>query len=63
MTKILELNTGVFPDADTLAAALAARETTDCVAYLDVRALTEDQTEDWDAAVAAILEADLVVTL
>ena len=63
MSKILELTTGVFPDAETVSAAIATRETTDTVTRLDVRSWTADNTEDWDAAVAAILEADLVVTL
>lgn len=63
MTNILELNTGLFPDGDTVANAIATREGQDQVVSLDVSSLKIDDTESWDAAAAAILDADLVVTV
>ena len=63
MTKILSLNTGLFPDADTVTNAIATRDTKDQVVRIDVSNLKPDDTEHWDAAVAAILDADLVVTV
>lgn len=63
MATILELNTGLFPDGETVAKAIATREGTDSVKRLDVTCLKPDDTEGWDAAAAAILGADLIVTL
>ncbi len=63
MMTILELNTGLFPDADTVAKAIKAREAHAQVIRLDVTGLKPDDTVDWDAAAAAVLSADLIVTL
>ena len=63
MMTILELNTGLFPDADAVAKAIATREGLDRVNRLDVSGLKPDDTANWDAAAAAILDADLIVTL
>ena len=63
MTTILELNTGVFPDAETVAQAISVRETAQRVIRVDVCSVAKNDTAQWDAAVAAILEADLIVTL
>jgi len=63
MMTILELNTGLFPDADAVAKAIVTREGHDQVSRLDVTGLKPDDTVDWDAAAAAILSADLIVTL
>jgi len=63
MITILELNTGLFPDADVVATAITTREGHDQVVRLDVNGLKPDDTDNWDAAVAAILSADLIVTL
>jgi len=63
MMTILELNTGLFPDADTVAKAIKAREAHAQVIRLDVTGLNPDDTVDWDAAAAAILSTDLIVTL
>ena len=63
MKTILELNTGLFPDADTVAQAIATRQGNDRVIRLDVTGSQPDDTESWEAAAAAIISADLVVTL
>jgi len=63
MKTILELNTGLFPDAKTVAKAIRAREGHDRVNRLDVRGLQQDDTESWNAVAAAILSADLVVSV
>lgn len=63
MMTILELNTGLFPDAGTVAKSIATREGRDQVVRLDVSGLQPDDTESWDAAAAAIISADLVVTV
>ncbi|MBL4615184.1 MAG: hypothetical protein JKY27_09965 [Magnetovibrio sp.] len=63
MVSILELNTGLFPDADTVAKSIVTRQGIDQVIRLDVSNLKTDETEHWDAAAAAIISADLIVTL
>ncbi|OEJ65304.1 hypothetical protein [Magnetovibrio blakemorei] len=63
MRTILELNTGLFPDGDTVANAIATRVGQDQVVSLDMSNLKIDDTESWDAAAVAILDADLVVTV
>ncbi len=60
---ILELNTGLFPDAGTVVDAIATCEGRDQVIRLDVRSSQPDDTESWEAVAAAILSADLIVTL
>ena len=59
----MQLNTGLFPDAGTVDASIKTREGVDQVIRLDVSGPQTDDTEFWDAAAAAILDADLVVTL
>jgi len=63
MRTILKLNTGLFPDGDTVANAIATRVGQDQVVSLDVSNLKTDDIEGWDAAAVAILDADLVVTV
>lgn len=63
MRTILKLTTGLFPDGDTVANAIATRVGQDQVVSLDVSNLKTDDTESWDAAAVAILDADLVVTV
>ncbi len=63
MKTILELNTGLFPDAGTVAKAVATSEGHDQVIRLDVSGSQPDDSEAWKAAAAAILSADLIVTL
>ena len=64
--KIVELHTGLFPDAQTVSAALRQAETTHRVESIDLAEhlrRQEAQTEFWDRAIAAILESDLTITL
>ncbi len=64
--KIVELHTGLFPDAQTVSAALREAETTHHVESIDLAAyLRRQETESgfWDRAITAILESDLTITL
>ena len=60
--NILQLNTGLFPDAQTVMSALQATAGTDRVTTIDLsrRDLMES---DWDAAIQAILAADRIITV
>ena len=57
---IVELHTGLFPDARTVAAALAALRPRHGIARIDVSP-RELGDEAWDRALGAILASDLVV--
>jgi hypothetical protein len=60
--KILELNTGLFPDAQTVTAALRQLEPAHRVDAIDLR--RRDMTDEaWDRVVDAILGSDLTITL
>ncbi len=59
--KILELDTGLFPDAQTVTAALRQLDSTHVVESIDLRCREMDD-EAWDRAVAAILSSDLTIT-
>ena len=59
--NIVQLNTGLFPDAQTVIAALRQTTPAHCVDVVDIRRLDLQQS-DWDGAIAAILDADLVVS-
>ena len=64
--KIVELNTGLFPDAQTVSAALRQTEPAHRVESIDLAAtLRRRDLEDeaWDRAVAAILGCDLTITI
>ena len=61
MKKILELNTGLFPDAQTVVAALRRMETAHRVESIDLRR-RDMKDEAWDRVVAAILDSDLTIT-
>lgn len=62
MKKILELNTGLFPDAQTVTAALRRMETTHQVVCIDLRhQILDDRV--CDQTVAAILSSDLIITV
>ncbi len=63
MKRVIELKTGLFPDAETVAAALAASAASVEVTRLDVSALAPEDREAWEKAAEAILAADLTVTL
>lgn len=59
--KILELNTGLFPDAQTVIAALRRMEAAHRVDSIDVRR-RDLEDEAWDRVVDAILASDLTIT-
>jgi len=59
--NIVQLNTGLFPDAQTVIAALRQVVAAHRVDIIDIR--SRDMREgDWDRVIAAILGADLVVS-
>jgi len=61
MKKILELNTGLFPDAQTVIAALRRMEGAHRVESIDLRR-RDLEDEAWDRVIAAILDSDLTIT-
>ena len=61
--KILELNTGLFPDAETVRGAIATLEGGNGIERVDASGLSQDDEDGWAAVAAAVLSADLVVTL
>ncbi|HER25685.1 MAG TPA: hypothetical protein ENI69_01105 [Rhodospirillales bacterium] len=61
--SILELNTGLFPDAETVAKSIVTCDGRNQIIHLDVTGSQADDRESWEAAAAAIISADLVVTL
>jgi len=63
MRRIVELKTGLFPDAETVAAAIAANAARVEVIRIDVSELAPEDREAWEKAAEAILAADLTVTL
>jgi hypothetical protein len=63
MKRIVELKTGLFPDAKTVAAALAANTADVEIVRIDVTGLGAEDEEAWKTAAEAILAADLTVTL
>jgi len=60
--KILELNTGLFPDAQTVTAALRQMEPAHRVESIDLRR-RDMEDEAWDRVIAAILDFDLTITI
>ncbi len=62
MKTILELNTGLFPDAQTVTAALRQMEPAHRVESIDLQRW-DMEDEAWDRAVAAILSSDLTITI
>lgn len=60
--NIVQLNTGLFPDAQTVTAALRRMASAHRVEVVDIR--RPDMREpDWEAAIRAILAADRVVSI
>lgn len=59
--KILELNTGLFPDAQTVIAALRRMEAAHRVDSIELRRW-DMEDEAWDRVIAAILDSDLTIT-
>lgn len=58
--NILQLNTGLFPDVQTVAAALRQMASTHAVEVVDLRR-REMQESDWDEAIRRILAADRII--
>lgn len=58
--KVLALTTGLFPDRDTIEAALTALTGAHEVSRHEVSAKTSPA--EWDRVVAEILRADMVIT-
>jgi hypothetical protein len=63
MKRIVEVKTGLFPDADKVAAAVAATAANAEITRLDVTGLAPDDEAGWQRAAEAILDADVIVTL
>lgn len=61
--KIVELKTGLFPDADRVAEAVAHIEPAPDVSRHDVSGLAPDDADGWAKVAEAVLSADMVVTL
>lgn len=59
--KILELNTGLFPDAQTVAAALRQMASAHHVEVIDLQ--RRDMREgDWDEVMRHVLAADRIIS-
>ena len=61
--KIVEIDTGLFPDAPRVDTVLATLEPTHEVARFDARALDPNDDPAWEEIATAVLGADLIVTL
>jgi len=59
--NIVQLDTGLFPDAQTVIAALRQMASTHRVDVVDIQR-RDMQESDWDGVIAAVLAADLVVS-
>jgi hypothetical protein len=60
--NIVQLNTGLFPDAQTVAAALRQMAETHRVDVVDI-SRRDMRESDWDAAIQRILAADRVISI
>ncbi len=60
--KILQLDTNLFPDCDTVVASIDLLEKEHKVTRIDIGRKTLDDN-DWDSIVTAILAADLTITV
>jgi len=60
--EILILDTGLFPDRETVSAAIAELGSDDAVERLDVTGIGADEAQ-WDDVVRAVLAAGKVITL
>jgi len=61
--KIVEMTTGLFPDAPRVEDALATLKGAHDVERLDVSALDPKADSAWEEIATAVLGADLIVTL
>jgi len=59
--NIVQLDTGLFPDAQTVIAALRQMASTHRVDVVDIQR-RDMQEGDWDGVIAALLAADLVIS-
>lgn len=59
---IIELDTGLFPDAQTVSAALRQMARTDTVEAIDLRQ-RELRESDWDEVMQKLLAADRIVCI
>ncbi len=59
--RILVLNTGLFPDADTVTTAVAALAGDHQVAIMDLTQMRDDAA--WDDAAEALMTADRVISI
>ena len=60
--KILQLNTNLFPDCDTVVNSIKLLGREHTVTSIDVGKETLDDA-DWDSVVTAILAADMTITV
>lgn len=60
--NILQLNTGLFPDAQTVTAALRKMAETQHVTVVDI-SRRDMRESDWDSAIQKILAADRVISI
>ena len=61
--KVVEMITGLFPDAPRVAAAVATLEGAQEVERVDVSQLDPNDDSAWEEIATAVLGADLIVTL
>lgn len=62
MAMIIELDTGLFPDGETLSAATDQLVEAPGVTRLDLTKLAKDDRQGWLAVARAILDSTLVIT-
>jgi len=63
MKRVLELTTGLYPDATTVEAALGAGPADMQIVRVDVSGLAPEDEQGWAEAAEAVLSADLVVVI
>ena len=61
--KIVELDTGLFPDAPRVAASVTTLEGAHEVTRIDASKLDKNDDTAWEEIATAVLGADLIVTL
>ncbi len=61
--KLVELKTGLFPDATRVAEAVTTLDGAHEVARIDASQLAPNDDAAWEEIASAVLGADLIVTL
>ncbi len=61
--KVVQLNTGLFPDAERVEAGIKTLQSANDVETLDIAALDPKDDTAWEKIATAVLGADLIVTL